>query len=128
MAQLLTTLPRQLTPMMQQYAQAKAEHPDALMLFRLGDFYEMFAEDAETGSRLLELVLTSREVGKGRRVAMCGVPVHAVDSYLARLIDAGCKVAICEQVGVVGAGASSGMLADASGASWVSGGAVGAGV
>lgn len=98
MAQPLTTLPRQLTPMMRQYAQAKAAHPDAIILFRLGDFYEMFAEDAETGSRLLELVLTSREVGKGRRVAMCGVPVHAVDSYIARLIDAGCKVAICEQV------------------------------
>jgi DNA mismatch repair protein MutS len=94
----LTTLPRQLTPMMQQYAQAKAAHPDAVVLFRLGDFYEMFAEDAVTCSRLLELVLTSREAGKGRRIAMCGVPVHAVESYIARLIDAGCKVAICEQM------------------------------
>ncbi|WP_256872658.1 DNA mismatch repair protein MutS [Candidatus Entotheonella palauensis] len=98
MEQPLTTLPRQLTPMMQQYAQAKAEHPDAVVLFRLGDFYEMFAEDAVTCSRLLELVLTSREVGKGRRIAMCGVPVHAVEAYIARLIDAGCKVAICEQM------------------------------
>ncbi len=98
MEQPLTTLPRQLTPMMRQYAQAKAEHPDAIVLFRLGDFYEMFAEDAVTGSRLLELVLTSREVGKGKRIAMCGVPVHAVESYIARLIDAGCKVAICEQM------------------------------
>ena len=98
MEQPLTTLPRQLTPMMQQYAQAKAEHADAVVLFRLGDFYEMFAEDAVTGSRLLELVLTSREVGKGRRIAMCGVPVHAVEGYIARLIDAGCKVAICEQM------------------------------
>ncbi len=94
----LTTLPSQLTPMMQQYAQAKAEHPHAVVLFRLGDFYEMFAEDAVACSRLLELVLTSREVGKGRRIAMCGVPVHAVESYIARLIDAGCKVAICEQM------------------------------
>jgi DNA mismatch repair protein MutS len=94
----LTTLPRQLTPMMKQYAQAKAEHPDAVVLFRLGDFYEMFAEDAVTCARLLELVLTSREVGKGRRIAMCGVPVHAVESYIARLIDAGSKVAICEQM------------------------------
>ena len=98
MEQPLTTLPRQLTPMMQQYAQAKAEHADAVVLFRLGDFYEMFAEDAVTCSRLLELVLTSREVGKGRRIAMCGVPAHAVESYIARLIDAGCKVAICEQM------------------------------
>ncbi len=98
MEQPLTTLPRQLTPMMQQYAQAKAEHPDAVVLFRLGDFYEMFAEDAATCSRLLELVLTSREVGKGRRIAMCGVPVHAVETYIARLINAGCKVAICEQM------------------------------
>ena len=98
MEQPLTTLPRQLTPMMKQYAQAKAEHPDAVVLFRLGDFYEMFAEDAVICSRLLELVLTSREVGKGRRIAMCGVPVHAVESYIARLIDAGCKVAICEQM------------------------------
>lgn len=98
MEQPLTTLPRQLTPMMRQYAQAKAEHPDAIVLFRLGDFYEMFAEDAVTGSRLLELVLTSREVGKGKRIAMCGVPVHAVEAYIGRLIDAGCKVAICEQM------------------------------
>ncbi len=83
--------------MMRQYAQAKAEHPDAVVLFRLGDFYEMFAEDAETCARLLELVLTSREAGKGQRIPMCGVPVHAVESYMARLIDAGHKVAICEQ-------------------------------
>ncbi len=98
MEQPLTTLPSQLTPMMQQYAQAKAEHPNAVVLFRLGDFYEMFAEDAVTCARLLELVLTSREVGKGRRIAMCGIPVHAVEAYIARLIDAGCKVAICEQM------------------------------
>jgi DNA mismatch repair protein MutS len=92
------TLPRQLTPMMRQYAQAKATHADAIVLFRLGDFYEMFAEDAERCSRLLELVLTSREVGKGHRVPMCGVPVHAVESYIARLIAAGYKVAVCEQL------------------------------
>jgi len=94
----LTTLPRQLTPMMEQYAQAKAENPDAVVLFRLGDFYEMFAEDAVACSRLLELVLTSREAGKGCRIAMCGVPVHAVESYIARLLEAGCKIAICEQM------------------------------
>ena len=89
---------RQLTPMMQQYAQAKAEHPDAMVLFRLGDFYEMFHADAHLGSRLLELVLTSREMGKGNRVPMCGVPVHAIESYIARLLEAGHKVAVCEQL------------------------------
>lgn len=92
------TLPRQLTPMMRQYAHAKATYPDAIVLFRLGDFYEMFADDAERCSRLLELVLTSREVGKGHRVPMCGVPVHTVESYIARLIAMGYKVALCEQV------------------------------
>jgi DNA mismatch repair protein MutS len=92
------TLPRHLTPMMQQYAQAKSAHPDAVVLFRLGDFYEMFAEDAQDCARLLELVLTSREAGKGQRVPMCGVPVHAAESYIARLIAAGRKVAVCEQV------------------------------
>src|SRR5262245_53201330 len=86
------------TPMMQQYLRAKAAHPDAIVLFRLGDFYEMFNEDAQRGSRLLELVLTSREIGKGQRVPMCGVPVHAVETYIARLIRAGCKVAVCEQM------------------------------
>jgi DNA mismatch repair protein MutS len=87
-----------LTPMLRQYTQAKAAHPDAIVLFRLGDFYEMFNEDAHQGSRLLELVLTSREIGKGQRVPMCGVPVHAVETYIARLIRAGCKVAVCEQM------------------------------
>lgn len=86
------------TPMMRQYVQAKAAHPDAMVLFRLGDFYEMFADDAQRGARLLELVLTSREIGKGQRMPMCGVPVHAVETYVARLIKAGCKVAICEQM------------------------------
>lgn len=94
----LATLPRQLTPMMRQYAQAKAAYPDAIVLFRLGDFYEIFAEDAERCSRLLELVLTSREIGKGHRIPMCGVPVHTVESYIARLIAAGEKVAVCEQM------------------------------
>ena len=87
-----------LTPMLRQYTQAKGAHPDAIVLFRLGDFYEMFNEDAQQGSRLLELVLTSREIGKGQRVPMCGVPVHAVETYIARLIRAGCKVAVCEQM------------------------------
>jgi DNA mismatch repair protein MutS len=84
--------------MMRQYTRAKAEHPDAIMLFRLGDFYEMFQDDAHLGARALELVLTAREVGKGNRIPMCGVPVHAVESYVARLLEAGYKVAICEQM------------------------------
>jgi DNA mismatch repair protein MutS len=84
--------------MMRQYMQAKAAYPDAIVLFRLGDFYEMFDQDAHLGARQLELVLTSREIGKGNRVPMCGVPVHAVESYIARLLDAGHKVAVCEQV------------------------------
>lgn len=86
------------TPMMQQYLRAKAAYPDAIVLFRLGDFYEMFRDDAQRGSRLLDLVLTSREIGKGQRMPMCGVPVHAVETYIARLIAAGCKVAVCEQM------------------------------
>jgi DNA mismatch repair protein MutS len=86
------------TPMMRQYARAKAEYADAIVLFRLGDFYEMFGDDAHVGARVLELVLTSREAGKGNRLPMCGVPVHAVESYIARLLDAGYKVAVCEQM------------------------------
>jgi DNA mismatch repair protein MutS len=82
-----------LTPMMEQYFRVKALHPDALLFFRLGDFYEMFYEDAQTGSRALEIALTSRQ-----KVPMCGVPFHAVNSYLARLLRQGFKVAICEQV------------------------------
>lgn len=87
-----------LTPMLRQHAAAKAAHPDAIVLFRLGDFYEMFDDDARLGARLLELVLTAREIGKGQRIPMCGVPVHAVETYIARLIRAGCKVAVCEQM------------------------------
>ncbi len=86
------------TPMMRQYAQAKAEYPEAIVLFRLGDFYEMFAQDAECCAPLLGLVLTSREVGKGQRIPMCGMPVHAVESYIARLLEAGHNIAVCEQM------------------------------
>ncbi len=85
------------TPMMRQYLRMKAAHPDALLFFRLGDFYEMFFEDAETGARELEITLTSRTTGGGRRVPMCGVPYHAADAYIARLVDRGYKVALCEQ-------------------------------
>ena len=88
-----------LTPMMKQYHLAKQQHPDALLMFRLGDFYEMFGDDARTASRELDLVLTSRSPSKSAaRIPMCGVPYHAVDSYLAKLIRKGYRVAVCEQM------------------------------
>jgi DNA mismatch repair protein MutS len=87
------------TDMMQQYQRIKAQYQDAILLFRFGDFYEMFCEDAERAARELQLVLTSRPQGKGMaRVPMCGIPFYRVDSYIARLIGRGHKVAICEQL------------------------------
>ncbi len=86
------------TPIRQQYLRIKRQHPRAIVLFRLGDFYETFDEDARIASRELEIVLTSREMGKGHRVPMAGIPYHALDNYLARLISRGYRVAICEQV------------------------------
>jgi DNA mismatch repair protein MutS len=88
----------ELTPMLSQYRAIKREHEDVILLFRLGDFYEMFGEDAKVAAGVLELVLTSREMGKGRRLPMCGIPYHAADRYVARLLAAGHKAAICEQV------------------------------
>lgn len=89
----------ELTPMMRQYHQIKLEHPDTLLFFRLGDFYEMFYEDAVVGSRELEITLTSRNTDKkGKPIPMCGLPYHAANSYLAKLLRKGFKVAICEQV------------------------------
>lgn len=87
-----------LTPMMQQYLDIKKQNPDALLFFRLGDFYEMFFEDAILASRELEITLTGRDAGEPERIPMCGVPFHAVDGYLSKLIDKGYKVAICEQM------------------------------
>jgi DNA mismatch repair protein MutS len=89
------------TPVRKQYLQIKAQHPDAIVFFRLGDFYETFDEDAEVAARELDLVLTSRPVAKGVRVPMAGVPHHAVEGYIARLIEKGYRVAIAEQVGEV---------------------------
>ena len=86
------------TPMMRQYLQIKGEHPDAILFYRLGDFYEMFFEDAEVASRELDLTLTSRNKSSPDRVPLCGVPYHAASSYISRLIAKGYKVAICEQV------------------------------
>jgi DNA mismatch repair protein MutS len=89
------------TPVRRQYLQIKRQYPDAIVFFRLGDFYETFDQDAETAARELDIVLTSRNVAKNQRIPMAGVPFHAVDGYIARLISKGYKVAICEQVGEV---------------------------
>jgi DNA mismatch repair protein MutS len=88
-----------LTPIRRQYLDVKKKYPHALLFFRLGDFYETFDADAETASRELEIVLTSRNVAKGARVPMAGIPYHAAESYISRLIQRGYHVAICEQVG-----------------------------
>ena len=87
-----------LSPMMEQYFQIKQNYPDSLLFFRLGDFYEMFFDDAKTASKELELVLTGRDCGQEERAPMCGVPFHSADSYIAKLVSRGYKVAICEQV------------------------------
>lgn len=87
-----------ISPMLKQYQQIKAHHDDCILFFRLGDFYEMFYEDAHTVSRLLNLVLTSRGKGTANQVPMCGFPHHAAENYIAKLIKEGLKVAICEQV------------------------------
>ena len=92
------------TPLMQQYNAVKARYPHALLLFRLGDFYELFYEDAISASRELQITLTSRNREKGQPIPMCGVPYHAADGYIARLIRAGYKVAICEQMEQPGPG------------------------
>lgn len=86
------------TPMMEQYLSIKAQAQDAFLFFRLGDFYELFFEDAVLASRELEITLTGREAGQEERIPMCGVPYHSADNYVARLIEKGYKVAICEQV------------------------------
>ena len=86
------------TPMMKQYLDVKAQYEDFILLYRLGDFYECFFEDAIVASRELELTLTGRDCGEGKRAAMCGVPFHKADIYVGRLVERGIKVAICEQV------------------------------
>lgn len=88
----------QLSPMMQQYLKIKEQYPNTILFFRLGDFYEMFFEDAKTASKELELTLTGRDCGQEERAPMCGVPYHSSESYIARLVSKGYKVAICEQM------------------------------
>src|SRR5882724_13377106 len=87
------------TPMMQQYLRIKAEYPDMLLLYRMGDFYELFFEDAERAAHLLDITLTSRGQSGGQPIKMAGVPYHAIDQYLAKLIKLNESAAICEQIG-----------------------------
>ena len=87
-----------LSPMMQEYVKTKEEYKDCILLYRLGDFYEMFFEDALTASKELEITLTGKDCGLEERAPMCGVPFHSVETYINRLIEKGYKVAICEQV------------------------------
>ena len=87
----------ELSPMMKQYFSIKEENKDSIVFFRLGDFYEMFFDDAKIASKELELTLTGRDCGQAERAPMCGVPFHSAESYIARLVSKGYKVAICEQ-------------------------------
>ncbi|MFR1808552.1 MAG: DNA mismatch repair protein MutS, partial [Pygmaiobacter massiliensis] len=88
----------ELSPMMKQYFEIKEQYKDAILFFRLGDFYEMFFDDAILASKELELTLTGRDCGQEERAPMCGVPFHSSEGYIARLIAKGYKVAICEQM------------------------------
>src|SRR6476469_8391822 len=87
------------TPLMRQFFAAKAEHPDVLLFFRMGDFYELFYDDARKAAKLLDITLTQRGASAGQPIPMAGVPVHAYEGYLARLVALGESVAICEQIG-----------------------------
>ena len=87
------------TPIRQQYLDIKRKYPNAILFFRLGDFYETFDDDAHKTSEALDIVLTSRNVAKGKRVPMAGIPHHAAEGYIAKLIEQGYHVAICEQIG-----------------------------
>ncbi len=91
--------PQSHTPMMQQYLRIKAEHQDCLLFYRMGDFYELFYSDAEVAAETLDITLTARGKSAGEPIPMCGIPYHAADRYLARLVEAGRSVAICEQIG-----------------------------
>src|ERR1041385_6221451 len=86
------------TPMMAQYLAAKRQHPDSLLFYRMGDFYELFFEDAVKASAALDIALTKRGRHEGEDIPMCGVPVHAHDAYLSKLVRQGFKVAVCEQM------------------------------
>ena len=85
-----------LTPMMKQYLEIKENYKDCILFFRLGDFYEMFFEDAIVASKAMEVTLTGKNCGEAERAPMCGVPYHAADTYIGRLVEKGFKVAMCE--------------------------------
>ncbi|MFT7140432.1 MAG: DNA mismatch repair protein MutS, partial [Sulfitobacter sp.] len=87
------------TPMIEQFLRIKKDHPDELLFYRMGDFYELFFDDAVQASRLVDITLTQRGQSGGKPIPMCGVPYHSVDGYLARLVRQGISVAICEQIG-----------------------------
>ena len=86
------------TPAIRQYLQIKSQYPDALLFFRMGDFYEMFFEDAQVASKELEIALTSRDKGHKNSIPLCGVPYFAVEPYISKLLQRGYKVALCDQV------------------------------
>src|SRR5690349_21616026 len=87
------------TPMMQQYLRIKADYPQTLLFYRMGDFYELFYEDAQKAAKLLDITLTARGQSSGKPIPMAGVPFHSAESYIAKLIRQGLSVAICEQIG-----------------------------
>ena len=95
----ITPMPKQNSPARQQYLDIKAQHPNAILFFRLGDFYETFGEDAVVTARELDIVLTARGIGNGEKTPLAGIPYHAVENYLSRLVEKGYHVAICEQIG-----------------------------
>src|SRR6185312_1128719 len=97
-AQAATEPSARVTPMMEQYLEIKAANPGLLLFYRMGDFYELFFEDAEVASRALGITLTKRGKHQGEDIPMCGVPVHAADDYLQKLIGLGHRVAVCEQI------------------------------
>src|SRR5690242_4432854 len=92
------------TPARQQYLQIKSQYLDAILLYQVGDFYETFDEDAHIASRELQIVLTSRAYGEQERVPLAGIPLHALENYVGKLVQRGYKVAVCDQVGEVGRG------------------------
>src|SRR5581483_9613543 len=94
----LAFVPPAASPIRRQYLTLKAQHPDAILFFQLGDFFETFEDDAQAVARACDIALTSREMGRGERVPMAGVPVHAADSYIARLVERGHHIAIAEQM------------------------------
>ncbi|MFZ3154141.1 MAG: DNA mismatch repair protein MutS, partial [Pseudomonas sp.] len=87
------------TPMMQQYWKLKNQHPEQLMFYRMGDFYEIFYEDAKKAAKLLDITLTARGQSAGQAIPMCGIPYHSLEGYLAKLVKLGESVVICEQIG-----------------------------